>query len=466
MKRHFLFLLLIIPITLITLIFGPGCANIIPPSGGPRDSLPPVLVRAEPPDSSVNFRGRTIRLHFNEFVDLQDLQQNLLFTPLFNTNPVIEAKLNTLTLRLRDSLEPNTTYVFNFGNAIKDINEGNVLHNFVYTFSTGQVLDSLTLSGKVLLAENGKIDSTLIVVLHKSITDSAVVKDRPRYVTRLDRNGNFTFKNLPGGTFALYALGDPGGGRRYLNKTQLFAFTNEPVILTDTTKSVTIYAYREVETPTTPPPTGRTATPTDRRLRFTTNLTNNQQDLLTPLNITFEQPLRSIDSSKMGLFSDSLFNRVTAYHLQLDSSRKRLTLQTAWQPGTSYHLILDRDFAEDTTGRKLLKTDTLSFTTRKEADYAQIRLRIRNLDFAQNPVLQFVQNEAVVFSVPLKGDTWSQNLFLPGDYDLRILYDQNGNGRWDPGQFFGTKRQPELVRPIERRLTVKAGSENDVEVSL
>ncbi|MBD0295432.1 MAG: hypothetical protein ICV84_09595, partial [Flavisolibacter sp.] len=86
--------------------------------------------------------------------------------------------------------------------------------------------------------------------------------------------------------------------------------------------------------------------------------------------------------------------------------------------------------------------------------------------FAQNPVLQFVQNEAVVFSVPLKGDTWSQNLFLPGDYDLRILYDQNGNGRWDPGQFFGTKRQPELVHPIERRLTVKAGSENDVEVSL
>ncbi|MBD0278065.1 MAG: hypothetical protein ICV81_08905, partial [Flavisolibacter sp.] len=213
-------------------------------------------------------------------------------------------------------------------------------------------------------------------------------------------------------------------------------------------------------------PTGRTATPTDQRLRFTTNLTNNQQDLLTTLNITFEQPLRSIDSTKMGLFSDSLYNRVTAYHLQLDSSRKRLTLQTAWQPGTSYHLILDRDFAEDTTGRKLLKTDTLSFTTRKEADYAQIRLRIRNLDFAQNPVLQFVQNEAVVFSVPLKGDTWSQNLFLPGDYDLRILYDQNGNGRWDPGQFFGTKRQPELVRPIERRLTVKAGSENDVEVSL
>ncbi|HVG41832.1 MAG TPA: Ig-like domain-containing protein, partial [Chitinophagaceae bacterium] len=148
MKKSFLLLFPVLLLTVISIFSGTGCANIIPPSGGPRDSLPPQLVRADPPDSTVNFKGNSIRLYFDEFVDLQDVSRNLLFTPLFENVPVIEAKLRTLTLRIRDTLEPNTTYTFNFGNAIKDINEGNVLRNFTYTFSTGPSLDSLTLSGK------------------------------------------------------------------------------------------------------------------------------------------------------------------------------------------------------------------------------------------------------------------------------------------------------------------------------
>ena len=144
----------------------PGCASIIPPQGGPRDSLPPRLIKASPADSTRNFTGNRIAFSFYEFVDLQNIQENLLVSPSPKTNPLIESKLNTVTVRIKDSLEPNTTYSLNFGNAIKDYNEGNVMKEFTYTFSTGPYIDSLELHGKVILAENGRADSTLIVLLH------------------------------------------------------------------------------------------------------------------------------------------------------------------------------------------------------------------------------------------------------------------------------------------------------------
>jgi hypothetical protein len=102
----------------------------------------------------------------------------------------------------------------------------------------------------------------------------------------------------------------------------------------------------------------------------------------------------------------------------------------------------------------------LFFSTRSASDYGNITVRLKNLDLTKNPVLQFVQNDQVILSAPLKTGTFSQSRFLPGDYELRILYDTNNNGKWDPGQFFGAKRQPELVKPIEQKITVKAAFDN------
>jgi uncharacterized protein (DUF2141 family) len=447
---------------------GPGCANIIPPSGGPRDSLPPVLLTATPPDSSTNFRAGRIVLTFDEYIDLQEVQQNLLFTPIFESNPVVEARLRTITVRLRDTLEANTTYTFNFGNAIRDFNENNILRNFDYTFSTGPYLDSLTLSGNVKLAENGAIDTTLQVVLHRNLDDSAIVKERPRYAARVDRNGAFTFRNLPPGTFAIYALGDAGSNRRYQSKSQLFAFANNPVAIADSVTPVTLWAYREA--PVTPATaassSGTPRNAADRRLRFTTNLSGNQQSLLDSLVFTFERPLRTFDSAQLSLHTDSTFTPVQAYTTTLDSTRKRLALHTAWQPGTAYHLILNPEFAADTLGFRLPRRDTLSFTARKVEDYGRITLRLRNIDTTQNPVLQFVQSDKVVFSASVKSGLFRQTLFPPGDYTLRILYDTNGNGVWDPGQFFGTKKQPEIVWPISQTINVKPAWDNEFERSL
>ncbi|HYK56648.1 MAG TPA: hypothetical protein VEV15_09205, partial [Flavisolibacter sp.] len=132
----------------------------------------------------------------------------------------------------------------------------------------------------------------------------------------------------------------------------------------------------------------------------------------------------------------------------------------------AYHLIMAKDFAADTAGRQLLKADTLSFITSTAADYGNISIRLKNIDLSKKPVLLFVQNEEVVFSAPVPNGSFSQARFAPGDYELRILYDTNGNGKWDPGQFFGTKRQPELVKPIAEKITVKPAWDNQYDRSL
>lgn len=441
-----------------------SCANIVPPGGGPRDTIPPELLKAEPRDSSVNFRGKTITLTFDEYIDIKDQRNNVLFTPVFDRPPKITTSGRSLTIEFQDTLLPNTTYVLSFGNGITDMNEGNALKNFVYAFSTGPHLDSLKISGRVLLAETGGVDSTLNVVLHNKLYDSAV-KERPQYVVRPDRNGYFSFHYLPADSFAIYVVGEPSFQQRYQDpKRQFFAFTDRPV-MAGRSDSIVLYAYREQGNVTTPSANALAfatrVSPTDRRLRLNPASTGNL-DLHSDFVLNFPIPLKKFDSTKISLTTDSVF-LPAVYSAALDSAGKELRIRSSWKENTRYNLVLQKDFAADTAGRQLLKTDTLFFTTRKLADYGTLTLRIRNLDASKNPVLLFVQNNAVVLSAPIKAGVYTNSLFLPGEYELRILYDVNGNGKWDPGQFFGTKKQPELVRTLSQGITVKAAWENEFE---
>ncbi|MEO7983865.1 MAG: Ig-like domain-containing protein [Bacteroidota bacterium] len=475
--RSFISSAVILLIIAINLISGPGCANIIPPQGGVRDSIPPVLMKASPGDSTRNFSGNKIVLTFDEFVDVQGYEQNLNVSPTPTINPSVVARLNTVTVKLKDTLEPNTTYSINFGDGIKDYTEGNPMKGFTYTFSTGKYIDSLELSGQVILAETGKTDTTLIVMLHTNPDDSAVIKDRPRYIAKLDSRGNFLFKNLPPKTFYIYALKDEGGTHRYFADNLLFAFADKPVVMDNKTAPVTLYAWDvKPVTQAAAPASGISGIGnrlnkgaginSDNRLKYQTNLVNNEQDLLGNFIMSFEQALRSFDSTKIGLFTDSTFTPVTAYSFKKDSSNKKIQLVHTWKENTSYHFVLDKDFAQDSSGKKLLKTDTLSFKTKKLSDYGSLKLKFRNLDMAKHPVLYFVTGETVIKSVPLTNPEFSQTLFLPGEYELRILYDENNNGRWDTGQFFGKHKQPELVKPVERRITVKPAWQNEIEITL
>jgi hypothetical protein len=463
---------IIITIIYIVAITGSGCANIVPPQGGARDSLPPILLKAEPGDSAINFKGNKITFSFDEFVEVQGIQENLSVSPLSKQTPIVDYKLKTVTLKLKDSLEANTTYSINFRDAIRDVNEGNIFKDFTYTFSTGTYLDSLQFAGKVMLAETGKADSTLIVMLHTSSDDSAVVKEKPRYITRTNAQGSFLFKNLPPQTYYVYALKDEGNTKLYRSQKQLFAFADKPIKVSSTTDTVTLYAYAAKKDKAATVSNNLVVAnkgegnAADRRLRYSNSLDAGKQDLLSNFTFTFQQAIKNFDSSKLTLFTDSTFTPVTNYQFVKDSSNKKIILKTEWKEITQYHIILDKDFLEDSTGKKLLRTDTLSFTTKKKTDYGILKIKIRNLDLAKNPVLQLLQNGTIIRSALLTSAEFNDSMFPPGDYEMQILFDENKNGLWDPGDFFNKHKQPELVKPIQRKIVVKPMWQNEFEIAL
>jgi len=470
-------------VSIIGLLASSGCANIVPPLGGPRDTIPPKLLYVNPHDSIKHFNTNKIVFYFDEYIDPKDVRTELIVSPVAKTDPIVDAKLRTLTVRLKDTLQPNTTYSLNFGNAIRDVNEGNILKNFTYVFSTGSYLDSMQLSGNVIVANTGRTDSTLIVMLHKKLNDSAVVKEKPRYIARVDSTGRFRFRFLEPGTYALYALKDEGGTHRYLSSSQLFAFSDTPVVIGPNTPSTILYAYTEPDTTrhtsksSSSGSKGSTAARNqekekekkeDKRLQFQLNLSNGEFDVLDTLKLSFTHPLKTFDSTKIR-FTDDSYKDIDArgYHWKRDTTNKLFVMTYVWPTDTKYHLIFAKDFAEDSAGKKLLKTDTISFHTKKDIDYGEVKVRILNLDLSKKPVLQFVVQDAVKFSYAFKtGREFRQLLFPPGEYELRVLYDTNGNGVWDPGQFFGKHRQPERVIPIKKKLTVKANWDNDVDITL
>lgn len=469
-------LLLIIALLPSTLV-QTGCANIVPPMGGPRDSLPPNLLTVTPRDSATKFTGKKIVMEFDEFVQIDNIQENLLVSPVPKVNPLVDFKLRTVTVTIKDTLQPNTTYSIDFGNALKDINEGNVLKNFTYRFTTGEALDSLKLTGKVIIAESGKTDSTLIVMLHTSTDDSALIKEKPRYVARVDRDGNYTFNNLPGGSFALFALKDEGGQRRYLSSSQLFAFADARVSPEVSPKPMTLYAYTEKEdddkngksakppVPGKPAANGKKKEKEDKTLKFETNLGGTELDLLSQFEFKFATPLQTFDTTKVRLVNEKN-EPLPNYRFIRDTSNKKVTLTYNWVQNTAYNIIYDSAFAVDTAGRSIQKHDTLSFRTKNENEYGMLRLRLLNLDLTRNPVLQFITGDQVKYASPMVSKEYYAKLFVPGEYDLRILYDDNKNGIWDPGAFFENRHQPEKVLPISRKITVKAKWDNIIDITL
>ncbi|HEX6914208.1 MAG TPA: Ig-like domain-containing protein [Chitinophagaceae bacterium] len=463
MKRSLEYLV-VSSLILLLLVQVSGCANIVPPGGGPRDSIPPVLVEATPPDSSTGISPKTITLSFDEYIDQLQSPDQIIVSPTPEKIPTISSKLRTVTIKFNGELEPNTTYSVQFGNSIKDVNEGNILRGFTYVFSTGKTIDRNILAGTVILAETGSIDSSLVVLLHSDLSDSAISKRSPRYYTRLDGSGNFRFNHLPEGKFAVYVLPGTDPLRRYDDSTEMFAFLDSPVAVSPETKPVTLYAYEQVKrkafTPGTPGGSGKTQ---DRRLRYT-NPEGNIKDVLSPLQLEFTRRLGKFDTTRF-MLTDTAFNELKGYTVHLDSNRTRVQVSYPWSTSNAYRLIVQKDAVADVDGVTLSKTDTLRFITRKSEDYGEVTIRFNNLDVSRNPVLQVVQNNIVIDSAALTGREFKRRLFRPGEYELRILYDTNNNLSWDPGNFL-LKKQPEFVLSLKRRLSVRANWENELDINL
>ncbi len=456
-----------------------SCANILPPTGGPRDSLPPKLVMSLPKDSAIHVTSKNITLTFDEYIVLDNPLQNVIISPApsFQGTPAITGKLKTVNIKLKDSLEPNTTYSINFGNGIKDVNEGNIAKGLIYVFSTGATIDYNTYRGKVINAETGKTDdSTLVVVLHRNLADSAISKLGPRYYARLNGKGEFIFHNLPQGNFNVFVVAD-AYSKKYIDSTKTFAFRNSPVIINAATPVDTLYAFKAFKTPEksstgTRPLSSQQPGKTlpvnkeDKRLKYMPSLENGTQDLLSDMTITFNRRLKNLDSAKIVLY-DTNYNKLSGLSVSLDTGKTKVILQYPWKENFPLRLLIAKDAVSDSAGITLLKADTIRFYTKKETDYGSVRIGFSNLDLSRNPVLQVVQNNILLESIPLTQREFRRKRFRPGAYELRILYDANKNGVWDTGKFLGgNKRQPEIVYLIPKQLAIRGNWDNEVTITL
>jgi hypothetical protein len=445
-----------------------SCGQQVAPTGGAKDSIPPKLVLAVPEMNAKNFKSDRITLYFDEYVTLESPFEKITYSPIPTLNPSPSSKLRTITVKIKDTLEPNTTYSIDFGESIKDINEGNVLKNFNYAFSTGDYIDSSFLTGQVFLAETGLIDSTLIAVLHNNLDDSAVANVKPRYFSRLKGDGSFLFRNLKPGVYNLFAIRDQNGDRKYDQPSELIAFLENTVIVGIDTSSV-LYAFEAERTDSTSvvkkPAAKQGAKRTDdKRLRFSNNFDGGRQDLLSDLIFNSEHPLKTFDSAKLRL-TDFAFQNIPNYVIKLDSTQKRITLSAPWKEGTKYNLIIEKDFASDTLDNAILKTDTLAFTAKREADYGSIDLKVDNIDSTLHPIIFLTKNSKTFLKQSLEKNRYRIKLFEPGDYEVKILFDLNNNGKWDTGDYW-KKIQPEKVVARKKPISIRANWDNEILIDI
>ncbi|SFW53437.1 Ig-like domain-containing protein [Cellulophaga fucicola] len=198
------------------------CARRGTPSGGPKDITPAEVINSVPANRSTNFKSKTIRLEFNEYIKLKDIQKQLIVSPPLKYEPEITPQGSAskfIEITIKDTLKENTTYTFNFGQSIEDNNEGNPSSFLSYVFSTGDYIDSLSLTGVVSDAFKKKVDNFISVMLYKvdsTFTDSIIYKEPPYYITNtLDSTNIFSLKNLKAGEYALFALKDEGNNNKF-----------------------------------------------------------------------------------------------------------------------------------------------------------------------------------------------------------------------------------------------------------
>ena len=206
------------------------CANISSPQGGPKDSLPPIIVSATPGFGTTNFKGKEIYIGFNEYVQIKDQQKEFFTSPMMKRNPTITTSGKGIRITILDTLQENQTYSLNFGNSVVDNNEGNVLSDLRYVFSTGSDIDSMVMSGYTVSASKGDSVSKSLIFFYPAELDSIpeydslLLKHKPAAVARAASNGIFIAQNLKPIDYKIYAIQDNNNNFTYDPETDMVGF--------------------------------------------------------------------------------------------------------------------------------------------------------------------------------------------------------------------------------------------------
>ena len=216
--------IMIITLMVISFVLVYACANVVSPTGGPIDEDPPKVTRSTPPNFSTNFDNNEIRIFFDEFIQLHNIRQQLLVSPPLDKTPEVRVRGRSIILEIDEALRPSSTYNIFFGDAIRDITEGNAIPNFQFVFSTGDYVDSLSVRGQVKNAFLHEPEEGVFVMLYDNVYDSVPYLERPVYLAKTDKEGQFHISNMADGEYLMFALRDNNANFKYDLPDEMIAF--------------------------------------------------------------------------------------------------------------------------------------------------------------------------------------------------------------------------------------------------
>jgi len=504
-------------ILILLVIIIASCAKRGTITGGLKDTISPTLSTSFPENFSTNFKEKQIKLEFDEIVILKGIRKQLVISPPMKYEPLIipTTASKTILIKIKDTLEPNTTYSFNFGQSVTDNNEGNPLNNFKYVFSTGTYIDSLTLNGKVRYAYEKEPESFISVMLYEvndTYNDSVIYKESPRYITNtLDSLKTFNLENLKAGKYKLIAVKDLNNNNKFDPKTEKIGFFKDVITVPNDTL-FELELFKENSAFKAFKPTQETAnrllmgyegsvTQTETRPKvvlknnnetlasivtklpkkdslqiwfkpiktdslkvevsqgnynkdFVVKIRNPKKDTLTIGSINpagfkdlfaleSSTPLVKFDETKIKLINaDSTDVKFTTSY---DEFNQKLFFDFQKEVGQKYSFnILPgamTDFFDQTN-------DTLSYqiSTKALEDYGNLKVRLENIKHYP-VILDLIDTKGdVVASEYLESNyVVDFNLLNPAVYSLRIIYDDNKNKRYDPGNFMEKRYAEEVI---------------------
>ena len=581
-----------IPLLIITvlawIVIISSCANQGMPTGGPRDSVPPVLLETFPLYKSLNYTGNKVQFTFDEYIVSDDVSEKLVISPPLDKKPIIRTKGKSLIIQFQEDLKDSTTYSLDFKNSIADNNERNLYKSMRFSFSTGDVYDSLRVAGRVLDAFNLEIIENGLVVLQKNLHDSAAYKVRPDYIAKTDEQGIFMIDNIAPGSYHLFAINDANNDLLYNEGAEEFAFLDSVIIpsaefhaeidtLVKGVDSLLILGHTQFS----PDPIylrqftedifDQYLDSYDRKTRYKCNFSfgesvkdtfdiqlvgldakdwyqleyNEEMDSLLiwitdttiarndtlfmelsyyqldsaaqlyvqkdtvemnfkekvkekkkkkrkpkddekekpkpiqqfswktsvgstmelnkNIDLTTPEPVSYFDSSQVVLYlTDDTLKTPLKYSFEKDTTAwRQYRIAYKWVPETNYTLEIDSAACTNIygiTSKKLSK----KFTTREEDYYGTITVNATNVPCPM--LVQLLKNnddETVITEKKIEKDGRVVFSFvIPDKYKMKVIYDANGNGKWDTGSY-QDKYQAERVRYINEVIKVRSNWEEE-----
>lgn len=566
-----------------------SCANQGMPTGGPRDSVPPMLVETSPEYRALNYEGDNVSLTFDEYIISSGVSEALVISPPLEKRPTIRTKGKSLVIQFNEELKDSTTYSLDFKNSIVDNNEKNPYSSMRFAFSTGDIFDSLRVAGRVMNSFNLEAFETSLVILHENLHDSAVYKVRPSYIAKTDETGLFMIDNIAPGTYNVFSLNDANNDLMYNEGAEEIAFHDtlivpsvefheeldtlskgvdsmmvhghthfhpDPIYLrafmediydqyletyertsryeckfvfneavddtfnlrlldndatdwyimenseemdsiglwiSDTTVATLDTLFMEVsyflldsaaqlfvqkdtlemnfkdkaEEKTKKKKRGKKDEEGKPepipQFNWTTDL-KTTMELNGSISLTSPQPLNNFDSTELVLYlSEDTLKTPLEYRFRKDTSKWRsYIIDLDWEPETAYTFEIDSAASENIygiTSKRLSKR----FTVREEDYYGTVLLNFASVECPM--IVQLLKNsdkeDLVAQRETDKDGTVTFDFVAPEKYKIKVIYDENGNGKWDGGSF-QDKLQPEKVAYINVIEKVRSNFDSEI----